>query len=508
MTALALRLSYRGALVVAVAAGGMSALVAATYRTTIGALDGSSLRALAENPAIRVLFGPPLALDDPGGFTVWRTGTAVAVLVSAWAMLTATRLTRGEEDAGRAEQLLAGRLTPTGLAVRALAAVSAGVVVAGVAVSAGLVAGGAGAAGAVVHGAGVAGTGLVFAGVGVLAGQVMPSRGGASGFAAAVLGVALLARMLGERTEPLGWVTPFGLAGRSVPFAGNRMGPLLVLAALAVGFACVALLAARGRDLGQGRVRHRVRRRPRFALLGSVGGFAVRRAIGPTLGWTVGVAGFLLFVGSLVGEIVRFLDENRRLADLAAGAGFTALGTPEGFAAAMFGVVSIPAGVFAASRIAALTADEAARRTTPLLALPVSRARHLGTEVAVTAAALLVLLAVAGVAYAAGSGLRLGAALAGTLTTAPVALLSLGAAALAHGWLPRAVLAVGALPAAGGFLLHAAVPPLAPLTPYAHLAPVPAAPPNWPAALTMVAIAAALTHLGIQAYRRRDLRTR
>ncbi|MEK8110427.1 hypothetical protein NKG94_51120 [Micromonospora sp. M12] len=39
------------------------------------------MAALARNPAIRTLFGEPVALDQPGGFTVWRTGTVLAVLL-------------------------------------------------------------------------------------------------------------------------------------------------------------------------------------------------------------------------------------------------------------------------------------------------------------------------------------------------------------------------------------------------------------------------------------------
>ena len=48
--------------------------------------------------------------SDPGGFTVWRTGTPLAVLVAVWSALTAVRITRGEEEAGRWNLLLAGRL--------------------------------------------------------------------------------------------------------------------------------------------------------------------------------------------------------------------------------------------------------------------------------------------------------------------------------------------------------------------------------------------------------------
>ena len=96
---------------VALIAGGLPAFVAVEYRDTFaGAIGAASLAGLAENPAIRTLFGRPVALDDPGGFTVWRTGTVLAVLVGVWAALTATRLTRGEEEAGRWDLLLAGRL--------------------------------------------------------------------------------------------------------------------------------------------------------------------------------------------------------------------------------------------------------------------------------------------------------------------------------------------------------------------------------------------------------------
>ena len=112
VTGLAVRQVRRGALVVLVVVAGVSALVAVQYRQVFAdAFDAASLRALAENPAIRTLFGEPVALDDPGGFTVWRTGTFAAVLVGVWALLAATRITRGEEDAGRWDLLLAGRLS-------------------------------------------------------------------------------------------------------------------------------------------------------------------------------------------------------------------------------------------------------------------------------------------------------------------------------------------------------------------------------------------------------------
>jgi ABC-2 type transport system permease protein len=93
VTWLAVRQIRRGGVNVIVLLAGMSAMVAATYASTVGdTLDAKALAALAENPAIRTLFGEPVALDDPGGFTAWRTGTVLAVLAGVWGLLVATRI--------------------------------------------------------------------------------------------------------------------------------------------------------------------------------------------------------------------------------------------------------------------------------------------------------------------------------------------------------------------------------------------------------------------------------
>jgi len=73
---LAVRQIRRSALIVLVVVAGLSELVVMQLRQTFAqAFDPASLRALAEHPAILTLFGTPVALDEPGGFTVWRTGT-------------------------------------------------------------------------------------------------------------------------------------------------------------------------------------------------------------------------------------------------------------------------------------------------------------------------------------------------------------------------------------------------------------------------------------------------
>lgn len=512
----------RGTLIVAAVCAGMSALVAAQYQTTFqGTIDQSGLRALAENPAIRILFGPPVALDDAGGFTVWRTGTPLMVLAGVWMLLAATRITRGEEDAGRSDLLLAGRLRAVDVVSRCLAAIAGSALLIGLAVGASLVAAGTDGIGAATYATAILGVTLTFGGAGVLAAQIMPTRPAAVGVTVGLLGVGLLLKMLADGAPGLAWVawtTPFGLASRAAPYADNRVTPLIVMAGSAIVFAAAAVIAARSRDIGSGLVAVAMSRPPRTRLLGSIGGFAVRRGVRSTVGWAIGIAAYFVLVGALIASILEFFETNPRFAELAGAAGFAGLDSANGFAAALFSLLAIPTGLYAATRLASVVADEKARRWTSIFAAPIPRTRLATTEIGVTTVGVVVLHATAALAIWAGATvtgapLGIGVSLAGALNTAPVALLSVGAAALAVGWLPSAVGAVGALPVVGGFLFNVIIQGVqAPawvvnLSPFAHLAAVPDAEPNWVAIAALTVIGAVLIAFGLLGYHRRDLTT-
>ncbi|MFD3458281.1 ABC transporter permease [Nocardia fluminea] len=504
----------------AVSVAGLSAVVAVQYQTTFAeTLDADALRALAENPAIRILFGEPRALDDPGGFTVWRTGTPVLVLCGMWALLTATRLTRGEEDSGRWDLVLGGRVRMADLVAWCTAALSVAALVSAAGIGAALIATGTDATGAVMHGLCVFGSTVTFAGVGVLTAQLLGSRSAATGAACAVVGVCLLLRMLADGVPALAWTawfTPFGLAARAAPYADNRVAPLLALAGLAIAPAVGALIVAHRRDLDGAVYVRADTRAPRTRLLGSVPAFAVRRALAPTTGWAVGIAAYFMLIGALTSTIVRFLEQNPRFADLAATAGFSGLGSVTGFAASIFAVLAIPTGLYATTRIAAMAADEKARRWTPVHALPLSRYHLAGAEIAVTALGVAILLTTAALAMwigavSTGAPLGLSDVFSGTFNLIPVVLLALGASTLALGWYPHAVAAIGAVPVVGGFLLDViATSADAPtwvreISPFAHLAAVPDTAPNIFASVILTAIAAATTALGLLGYAHRDL---
>jgi polyether ionophore transport system permease protein len=518
---LAARLIRRGFLIVLVLVPGLSAIVVVQYRYTfVDPTDAISLQALAQNPAIRVLFGVPLALDNAGGFTVWRTGAFAAVTLASWALLTATRITRGEEQAGRWALLLTGRLRLSSLAAQHLVVLLGAQLLVGGALALAFIVAGAGTRGALIYGLGIALVGMLFAAVGTLCAQLIDERRLASGIAVAVLGLTLLLRMVADGTERLAglaWLTPFGLLAEAEPYAANRLGPLAALAAMVSAVAGLAVLAAACRDLGSGVMTGSETRPGRFLLLRSVPGFAIRRVLPPTVGWATGLCVYFLIIGMLARSLTEFLIANPRFAELAAQAGFGGLASVQGYAAALFTLLAIPLGVFAASLLSHDAADEADGRLAAVFSRPLPRSRWALVQVAVIVVAVVGLAIAAGVATAtgtaiAGEDLQLAEALAGALNVVPVAVLCLGAAEVAIGWLPQAVLALGAVPVVGGFLLIVLVEAfdwpnwLARLSPFAHLASVPATAPDWAGAAGMIGLSMLLAGVGIAGFARRDLR--
>jgi ABC-2 type transport system permease protein len=134
----------------------------------------------------------------------------------------------------------------------------------------------------------------------------------------------------------------------------------------------------------------------------------------------------------------------------------------------------------------------------------------------VTAACVVIALLTAAAGWlgtrSVGATLKLGEAAAGAFNILPVALLSLGAAVFALGWAPRAVMPVGALPVVGGGILWVLADTfdwpdwLRQISPFAHVASVPATSPDWAGVWTMLALAAAFAAIGIVGFARRDLR--
>jgi ABC-2 type transport system permease protein len=252
-------------------------------------------------------------------------------------------------------------------------------------------------------------------------------------------------------------------------------------------------------------------------LLRSVPAFAIRRTLYAFIGWAVGLSAYFLLIGLLAVSLTKFLSANPRFAELAGQAGFSDLATVQGYAAALFSLLGIPLGLFAASRLNLDAADEADGRLTLLFSRSLVRSNWAIAQLGVVATACVLLAGAAGLAVwvgtnAVGAQLRLVEALAGTLNVVPVGLLCLGAAQFAVGWVPRAVLPIGATPAVGGFVLLVLADTFGwphwihDLSPFSHVASVPATSTDWPGTAGILAVAVLLTVVGIAGFARRDLR--
>lgn len=514
------RLLRRGALLVAVGLGVWMAFEAFAFE--VGYPDAqarASLLVWAQDPGLRMIGGWPTAVDTLGGFVVWDAGLYLTLIIGVWALRTTTRLLRGDEDAGRAEVVLAGPVRPTrGLLVQLLVLLAAGSGI-GLVVGLTLAVSGAQPLGSLLIGLVLAGYCAAVIGVAAVASQVFASRGLAVGVSAGVLAAWVLLRIVSNSQESrswLGWLSPPGWIDLLRAYGDNRWPVLLVPLAMAIALVVVAVLLRSRRDTYAGLVAERMEHRSRRWGLGSPLAFAWRANLGVLVGWAAAVAVMAAVVGTMVPTIADFIDRDPSYAEILTKIGMSPDDVTRGFASLWGVLVGLVVAVYAAFRMGAARGEEASTRAEILLTRPVTRWRWLGGHVACLVASVLVLSAVAALAMwlgaaAAGALLTAGDCLAAVFNALPVVVVFAGLSVLAFGVVPRLTVALGVTAVAVAYLLEVVGPLLEwpswalGLSPFRHLAQVPIDPVAWPAALVMTATGVLLAAAGFVAFQRRDL---
>lgn len=486
--------------------------VEATYRTQ-AELDRAA--ALAEgNAAFIAMLGPARALDTVGGQVTWQStafGAIVAGLMSAFLL---GRHTRAEEESGRDELIRSApvdRLAPMTAAL--LCALLANAVL-GLAVSASLVAYGLAVADSVSLGVGLMLCGWFFSGTGLVAMQLTASTRGAYGLAGVVIGVAYGLRAVGDISlAALSWASPIGWYQGMHAFSGLRWWPVLPLLLAAVAATASAYALFQRRDFGAGLLptpAGPARAGPRLASGWGIAWRLQRPAVGAwALGLLVTGATFGTMgedVGDLVGD--SSLSRDMMLQGLD--------DVVDAFYATSLVMLALVASGFAISSALRPHAEEESDRVEVLLGTALSRRRWLGGHVAVTAAGTVATLAAAGlglgVTYAVvagdpGSILRLSLP---ALQFVPAVLVLSGVARLLHGVAPAlSQLSWLGLVLCTGVLFFGEVWRLPQwfqdLSPFEHLAFVPAESFRWAPFLVLAALAALLSVAGQLAFQRRDI---
>ncbi|MDR1806495.1 MAG: hypothetical protein LBR33_01025 [Propionibacteriaceae bacterium] len=473
-----------------------------------------------QSGGIRLLFGPAWHVDTVAGFTSWRAAL-LSLILSVWAIGTATRAYRGAEEVGSWKVLASGRLTrgevfaATAGGLAALAGPVWLLVSAATALSALVTDSLQPVADYAFFGLILTLPPLVCLGLGALCSQVMPHRRSALGLAiAAVAALYLLRGVADVQDSAWAWASPFGWVERVEALVAPRYGVTALFILAAVVLFDLAWLGERRRDGAAALVRPRDERPDRLALLGSVVGAPLRLNARHIIGWCAGL--------SLLGVVTALVtDEGGRLTaaseQLSVILGETGeYDGAQGYLALVFVALGTVVALGGAGFTTSLLRQETSGQSRSILARPVRRLALVGADALTDVAALVVISAGAGTGVwlallAQEADLSWAAAATAALTWLSAALVTYALGLAVLGWRPMFAPGLAYAFATCSFLLDiigsAVKAPewLLNLSFWHHVPDVPREQPGWGFCLWTGVAVAVLAGVGAAGYRRRDL---
>jgi ABC-2 type transport system permease protein len=471
--------------------------------------------AMESNATFVAMAGPARALNTIGGQVAWQATAFGAIAAGLMSMLLVGRHTRAEEENGRDELLRASPVDRGATTTAAICELGVANALVGTAVALSLISWPLAVADSVALGVGMALSGACFGAVALVAVQLTSSTRAAYGLTGAVIGLAYVLRAVGDVGTPaLTWLSPIGWYQQMYAFSGLRWWPAALLVAAAVLTGAVARAVFWRRDWGSGVLASRPGPAHATDRLGSPLGLAWRLQRGSVLGWALG----MLFLGALYGTMGRdvedFLGDSELSRDMLAQGGGDVV---DGFYATSILMLALMASGFAIASVLRPRSEEDDGRVEALLATGLDRSVWLAGHVAVTVVGTVVTVVAAGVGLGIGYALTTGdgargvdLAVATVPWVAPVLVLA-GTTRLLHGLAPRAaslawlllVLVVVVMLFGEVFSMPQW---LQDLSPFEHMALVPAESFRWAPVVVLVLLAATLSATGQLAFRRRDVR--
>ncbi len=482
---------------------------------TQAALDQAA--AVSQDNSAAIAFnGPAIGLDTLGGQIAFQVGAFGLTVVGLMTLLMTSRLTRGEEEGGQVElvrSMPVGRYAPT--AGAAVVVIGMNVAV-GVLSTLALLTQGLTVAGSIALGASFLALGLVFVAITGVTAQVTENARVTSGLAGAVLGASFVVRAAGDiGGGTWSWLSPIGWSQKVRPYAGEAWWALLVPLFVAGGLLAVAVVLTSHRDFGGGLVPPRPGPATGDPALGRPLGLAVRLLRATAFWWALGLLVTGVVYGSIAETVGDFVSDNDVAKDFIARSGSGDIVTA--YLSTTMLILALIGSGYAVQAALRARGEESALRAELVLSTGVSRARWLGSHLMVAAAGSAVILTAGGL----GVGLTYGLVSAdlgqvprlvgAALTYLPALWVLVGLTAAVYGlaprWSPAAWAAVVGCFVIGFFRQLLGLPQwLADLSPFEHTPLVPGVDLQLLPLLTLAALAAGLSAVGLAGFRHRDIR--
>lgn len=383
---------------------GTAASIAALYNTP--AKIHSYADAVTSGSALMAINGKVEGIDTLGGVIQDEFGFLAAFLLPLVGIALVARATRLEEESGRLELLLGGRIARHEPTLAALLVATATILATTVLFAVGLTVMGVPLAGSVLYALSLGALAFVFAGLAALFAQLTLHSRGVYTWSLIVLAASYVLRGVGDVTHTwVTWLSPLGWAEKTAPFGEQRWWVLAIPFAGGLALGAVALWSAAQRDLGSAMVRSGAGPEHAPAWLRDPIGLAVWIHRPATLGWLAGAVLLTGMMGALAHQLVDAMAGNPALA---VAMGITNGAPVDGFIAATQLYLAVIASGYLVQAIGTLRTEEAGGRVETRLSGTLSRARWLASHALVVLGGLIVIVVGASLVLGLATALSVG----------------------------------------------------------------------------------------------------
>ncbi|MFZ2016901.1 MAG: hypothetical protein WAV00_24050 [Nocardioides sp.] len=399
-------------------------------------------QAVTAGDALVAINGRVEGIDSLGGVIADEFGFLAAFLLPLLGIRLVAQVTRSEEEAGRLETVLAGRVARHVPVLAGLVLASAAIFVTAIAFALGLIAFGVPATRSVLYAASLGSLAFVFSGLAALLAQVSLHSRGVYMWGLLVLAVAYVLRGVGDVTSTwVTWLSPLGWAEKAAPFGDMRWWTLLIPLAVGGLLATLAVLVAGRRDLGSSLLRGGAGSARATTWLRSPLGLATAIHRPAILGWLAGAVILAAMMGALAQQFIDAILGNQGMAEAL---GVSGAQPVDGMVALTQLYIAVIATGYAVQAVGSLRGEETAGRLEIRVSGTLSRMGWLAAHglVIVTGLAAIVVVSslalAAGMAWSMGSGVNLGSVVGAGAAYLPAELVVAGLALALFGLWPKA----------------------------------------------------------------------